>query len=228
MELPTLATGELIARILVAALLGAAIGLERELRDQAAGFRTHMLVSLGAALFSIAGAYGLEGFTGTNAPITYDPTRVAAQIVTGIGFLGAGAIIREGFTIKGLTTAASLWVTAALGTAAGLGYYEGAAVTTVAALIALFALKVAERRFIARWRKDEAIVRIVYEDDVELRSLVDVIERRGASIADIRMDTHEGIRALFIRLRMPKGVPARDLVPDLAPLAGVSLVEVIR
>src|SRR5687768_6586470 len=108
--MPTLSVIELIVRVLLATGLGAVIGLEREISDQPAGLRTHILVSLGAALFTIAGAYGLIDFdTGEVARI--DPTRVAAQVVTGIGFLGAGAIIQRGLNVRGLTTAASLWVT---------------------------------------------------------------------------------------------------------------------
>src|SRR5204862_6922109 len=99
-----------------------------------AGLRTHLLVSVGAALFTIAGAYGFES-------ARVDPTRVAAQIVTGIGFLGAGAIIRQGFSVRGLTTAATLWVVAAVGLAAGAGYYSGAVLATPVVRIALWRMR---------------------------------------------------------------------------------------
>ncbi len=115
----TLSGWELALRVAVAAALGGLIGFERELGDQPAGFRTHILVSLGSALFTLVGAYGATPFLGGNDVVRLDPTRVAAQIVTGIGFLGAGAILRHGFTVRGLTTAAALWVTAAIGMAAG-------------------------------------------------------------------------------------------------------------
>ena len=105
-----------------------AIGLERELRDRAAGLRTHMLVGVGAALFTIVSAYGWSDFEfSARSGVVFDPTRIAAQIVTGIGFLGAGAIIRQGLTVRGLTTAASLWIVAAIGMAAGAGFYSAAA-----------------------------------------------------------------------------------------------------
>lgn len=119
--LPNLETGELILRVLLAGALGGLIGLEREFSDQPAGFRTHILVSLGAALFTLVGAYGLVDFSPGDT-FQFDPTRIAAQVVTGIGFLGAGAILRQGLNVRGLTTAAALWVTAAVGTAAGFGY----------------------------------------------------------------------------------------------------------
>src|SRR3712207_3489265 len=122
---PQLTTGELVLRVLIAALLGGLVGFEREFSDQPAGFRTHILVSLGAALFSLVGAYGVEEFfRGEGADVRLDPTRIAAQVVTGIGFLGAGAILQQGVNVRGLTTAAALWVTAAIGTAVGLGYLE--------------------------------------------------------------------------------------------------------
>lgn len=109
---------ELVGRLVAAALIGATIGFEREAKDRPAGIRTHALVSLGAALFTIAGAYGFEDIArGPNI----DPARVAAQVATGIGFVGAGAIFRSGLNVQGLTTAATLWLAAALGVVAGAG-----------------------------------------------------------------------------------------------------------
>src|SRR5213078_4964230 len=114
LHVPDLAWWEIVVRVGVAAGLGGAIGIERELREREAGFRTHLLVSVGAALFTLASAYGFRDFlvSGGNV-VRADPTRIAAQIVTGIGFLGAGAIIRQGLSVRGLTTAATLWVVAA-------------------------------------------------------------------------------------------------------------------
>jgi len=105
-------------RLLVAAALSGAIGVERELRERAAGLRTHMLVGVGAALFTLVSAYAWGDFVFDRSRGTaFDPTRIAAQIVTGIGFLGAGAILRQGLSVRGLTTAAGLWVAAAIGMA---------------------------------------------------------------------------------------------------------------
>src|SRR3954467_1495431 len=103
----------IILRLGVAAVLGGAIGAERELRERAAGLRTHAVVCVGSALFTLVSAYGFAEFR------VVDPTRIAAQIVSGIGFLGAGAIIRQGLSVRGLTTAATLWLVAAIGMAAG-------------------------------------------------------------------------------------------------------------
>ncbi len=130
---PTLSLGvqiELAVRLTAGLVLGAIIGFERELHGQPAGFRTHSLVALGAAMFAIISAYG---FAGANA----DPTRIAAQIVSGIGFLGAGTILHYRGHIRGLTTAASLWSVAAIGTATGTGLYVLAVVGTILILIIL-------------------------------------------------------------------------------------------
>ena len=108
--IPDVEWWDVLIRLLVAAALTGAIGLERELRDRAAGLRTHMLVGVGSALFTIVSAYGWADFQFSTAEgVVFDPTRIAAQIVTGIGFLGAGAIIRQGISVRGLTTAAGLW-----------------------------------------------------------------------------------------------------------------------
>ena len=143
------ATEDLLIRIGLCALLGGVVGLEREFSEHHAGFRTHVLVALGAGLFTISGVYAMDAFA-ADSGVRVDPTRIAAQVVTGIGFLGAGTIIREGMTVRGLTTAASLWVTAAIGTAVGLGALVAGAVTTVMALVALVLLKWLERTIIKR------------------------------------------------------------------------------
>lgn len=121
---------ELVLRLVAGLVLAAAVGWEREVQRMPAGFRTHALVGLGAAVFTVVGAYGL---TGENA----DPTRVAAQIVSGIGFLGGGAILHYGGNVRGLTTAASLWAVAAVGMAAGAGLYVISIAATVLIIVAL-------------------------------------------------------------------------------------------
>lgn len=129
---------ELTARLVAALLLGGVIGWERELQRMPAGFRTHALVSLGSAIFTVLSAYA---FTGPGS----DPTRIAAQIVSGIGFLGGGAILHYGGTVRGLTTAASLWSVAAVGMAAGAGLYVVAAISAVLVIIGLEVFQRVER-----------------------------------------------------------------------------------
>lgn len=128
-DLPIALQAELALRLAMSLGLGALIGLEREYHRQAAGFRTHSLVALGAALFTIVSAYGFEGA---------DPTRIAAQIVSGIGFIGAGTILHYRGSVRGLTTAASLWAVAAVGMAAGAGLYVLAFLGAALVLVALW------------------------------------------------------------------------------------------
>src|SRR3954463_13062580 len=109
---------ELVVKVLIAAVAGGVIGFEREIRGHEPGLRTHTLVAVGAALFTIAGAYG---FTDVRTTGSYDPARVAAQVAAGIGFIGAGAVLRSGGSVRGLTTAATLWVGGAVGAAAAAG-----------------------------------------------------------------------------------------------------------
>jgi putative Mg2+ transporter-C (MgtC) family protein len=141
-------TTEFIIRIFVAALLGGLIGLEREYRDKAAGFRTHFLVALGSALFMIISAYGFEGTLVTDSH-RLDVSRIAAQVVTGIGFIGAGTIIFQKNMVRGLTTAAGVWVVAAIGLACGAGMYL---LATAAAILVLLGLE-AFNYFLNKFRK---------------------------------------------------------------------------
>jgi putative Mg2+ transporter-C (MgtC) family protein len=142
---------ELIQRLLLAAALGAALGFERELRQKTAGLRTNVLIAVGSALFTVM-SINMAGAPGS------DPTRIAAQIVTGIGFLGAGAIMRTGSGVQGLTTAATVWVNAAVGVAAGGGEDHLAVLATAVTLAALFVLSGADHRTVRReapaaWRR---------------------------------------------------------------------------
>jgi len=129
-------TGQYILCIVIAALLGGAIGLEREYRSKEAGFRTHFLVGLGSGLFMVLSLHGFDAFAGIPG-IQRDPSRIAAQVVSGIGFIGAGCIIFQKNAVKGLTTAAGLWVTSAIGMTAGAGLYALASVATALVLLCL-------------------------------------------------------------------------------------------
>lgn len=130
-------TGTFILRLVVAGLLGTVVGVEREWRVKEAGFRTHFLVSLGSALFMIVSQWGFEEFLAAHDGLRLDPSRVAAQVVSGIGFIGAGAIIFQRQIVRGLTTAASLWAISGVGLAAGAGMYGVAVAATVLTLVGL-------------------------------------------------------------------------------------------
>jgi len=135
---------DLSARLIIAAILGALIGAEREYHGHPAGIRTHMLVALGSAIFTVL---SIHGFGQEADASRVDPTRIAAQIVTGIGFLGAGAILKDGVVIRGLTTAASLWATAAVGLGAGAGEYVVAIVGAAVVLVSLWPINALVERF---------------------------------------------------------------------------------
>lgn len=144
-----LPTSEIILRLVIAAVLGSVVGLERERLEWAAGLRTHMLVCLGAALAMIVSSFGFHDILGT-PNVTLDPSRVAAQVISGIGFIGAGTILflRPPKVIRGLTTAAGLWTVAAIGLAVGGGLYIAAVTTTAITFIILAGIKPLERKFL--------------------------------------------------------------------------------
>ena len=148
---------ELIARLGLAALLGGVIGFERERLSWAAGLRTHMLVCVGACLFMIVSAYGFMDVL-AHEHVSLDPSRVAAQVVSGIGFLGAGSILLRGEIVRGLTTAASLWSVAAVGLATGGGLYVAAVAATVIILIILAGIKPLERWYFSSRQRREVII----------------------------------------------------------------------
>ncbi|SNR97021.1 putative Mg2+ transporter-C (MgtC) family protein [Anaerovirgula multivorans] len=135
---------DLLLRLLLAGVLGGIIGFEREVNNRPAGFRTHILVTVGSCLIMILSIYGFIGFgpEGRGG----EPARLAAQVVSGIGFLGAGTIMREGTNVKGLTTAASLWISGGIGLAVGAGFFIGALITTAIALFSLASLGLLEKR----------------------------------------------------------------------------------
>jgi putative Mg2+ transporter-C (MgtC) family protein len=215
-ELPSLGWDDALLRVAVAAALGGAIGLERELDEKAAGLRTHMLVSVGSALFTLVGAYGFREFFG-HSGVSFDPSRVAAQIVTGIGFLGAGVIFRQGFTIRGLTTAASLWLVGAIGMAAGAGFWKGAVIATAAAVLSLRPLEWLKERMIPQ----RAASRLTVElgEGATSGHVLDALEHVGDLLAlrrdgqrleiEIRLDFAQRTHALDVVSSLPEVVEAR-------------------
>lgn len=133
---------DIVLRLSVAAVLGAVVGLERESSGQDAGFRTHLLLSLGAALFGVVSVGAFDAFiTDARTNVQVDVTRIASYVAAGVGFIGGGAILKHAGAVRGITTATSLWTAAAVGLAAGLGFWIGAVAATALALVALAALK---------------------------------------------------------------------------------------
>jgi putative Mg2+ transporter-C (MgtC) family protein len=209
---------EALLRLALAGVLGGLIGLERELREREAGLRTHLLVSVGAALFTIAGAYGFDS-------ARVDPTRIAAQIVTGIGFLGAGAIIRQGFSVRGLTTAATLWVVAAVGLASGAGYYSGAVITTAVVLVALWPLRIVAFHMLRRFRPEDGRLLVELPAGTPPGSVIDEVVRSGVRISSIDVGQEGDRRRLELDIVLPKDVTAPHLVARVAEVPDVADVR---
>ena len=155
-----MALPELWFRLGTAALLGSLIGLDRQRLDKSAGLRTHMLVSVGSALVMIVSAYGFADVL-TSDHVVLDPSRIAAQVVSGIGFLGAGSILLRGEIVRGLTTAASLWSVAAIGLAAGGAVYGAAVAATVIMLVILAVIKPIEDRYLHWWHGESRTLKLV-------------------------------------------------------------------
>ena len=221
-DIPSLSWEEALLRVVIAAVLGGAVGLERELRDRAAGFRTHMLVSIGSALFTIVSAYAFRDFlVGGGAVVRADPTRIAAQIVTGIGFLGAGAIIRQGGSIRGLTTAATLWVTAAIGMAVGAGYYGGAVITTAVVLVSLWPLRILAHRATSRFRVQTSTLVVQLPAGASPGPLIDEVEGLGARVQSVEIGHEADRRTVLLDLTMPPRVDAPRVIGSLGDLDDV-------
>lgn len=216
---------DLAIRMLLAAILGAAIGLEREIHEHPAGMRTHLLVSLGSAIFTVLSIYGFQGISAAGVAASVDPTRIAAQIVSGIGFLGAGAILKYGTSIRGLTTAASLWTAAAIGMAAGAGEWLIAGVGTFIVVFSLWPLNA----LVARLHKPGT-------RGVKLRLEVGRLEALGdvsRLLADRRVEMaginsqriSKGRYEVELELRLPTGARPQDVIGAITAIPDVELME---
>ena len=221
--MPELSTAEALLRLLVAAGLGGAIGLERELRDHEAGFRTHLLVSLGACVFTLVSAYAWTDWTFSTAQgIVFDPTRIAAQIVTGIGFLGAGAIIVRGISVRGLTTAATLWAVAAIGMAAGTGYYAVGVGAALLVLVSLGPLKLISTRLVARVRPEEAELAIKLVPDGDAAHVLTAIEELGGAVSQVEFGDE---RTIDVTLRASRRSESARVAAKVNELDEVERVQ---
>lgn len=214
---PMVDAAELVSATLklgLACILGGMVGWQRESRDRPAGFRTHILVCVGACLVMLVSL----GVAAPRQPgaLQYDPGRIAAQVVSGIGFLGAGTILRQGSMVRGLTTAASLWTVAAIGLAAGLGgaYAVIAAIATVLVLATLTVFGRIERRLIAHRQLVE--VNITLPRD-KIAGVVHFFSQRGVGVKSIESERtdEKGIRRLHLTLRVPTRVDVGMLTHDL-------------
>ena len=212
-------------RLLVAAVLGAAIGFEREIHAHPAGMRTHLLVALGSAAFTVISIFVFETPPSPNGTIPTDPSRVAAQIVSGIGFLGAGAILKYGSSVRGLTTAASLWATAAVGMAAGGAAWLVAIVTTLIIVFSLGPLNALVSRLRLQ-NADVFRVRIMAGRLEALGEISRALTTNKVEIAGVNSERHgKGRYELELDLRLPAGTEQQVIIGLISAVPGVDIIE---
>jgi putative Mg2+ transporter-C (MgtC) family protein len=211
---------DLSVRLLIAAALGCVIGVEREIHGHPAGMRTHLLVALGSAIFTELSIFAFAATATT--PI--DPSRIAAQIVSGIGFLGAGAIIKDGASIRGLTTAASLWATAAIGLAAGAGEYVIGLTGSVIVVFSLWPLnRIAERLH----RADRLTMRLnlVVDRLDALAEISGILARNRLELVGVQSERLETTKyAVGFEIRQRPGSNLVDAIEQTSRVTGVEVV----
>ncbi|MFZ5989952.1 MAG: MgtC/SapB family protein [Bacillota bacterium] len=212
-----------LVRLLLAGVLGGVIGYERESMNRPAGFRTHILVCVGAALVMTTNQFIFEQYRGiTNV----DPARLGAQVISGIGFLGAGTIIREGVSVKGLTTAASLWAVSCVGIAAGTGFYEGAVITAFIIYITLIVLKRLEKHFT---KKSQLSLFYIKTRNLpgQIGSIGVIFGKHNIMIKNIEFnninDNEEAIIKFLIKI--PANVKKEEIMSELQGINGVQRVS---
>jgi len=218
---------EIIGRLFLASFLGGLIGFEREIHGRPAGFRTHLLVSLGSCLFVATSIefYRIYGNFSGIGPVGVDPGRVAAQVVTGIGFLGAGAIIREGSSIRGLTTAACLWIAAAIGLSCGVGLFIVPLVVTTISLVALLLLKRVEG---ALDRDSYNSVKVWSEDrEGQLERIEQLLKAAKLDVIDLNVEKDIDSARIYVEfeVKFSKRGTKSGIVDALVAVDGVSKVR---
>lgn len=212
----------LTIRLLLSILFGGIIGIERESVNRPAGFRTHILVCVGSTLTMLVSIYMFEIYAGRT---NLDSARIAAQVVSGIGFLGAGTILREGTTVRGLTTAASLWTVAAIGLAIGSGFYYAAGITTLLTFITLISLSKFEDYLIKNKLSQEVIL-IIKDSPGQIGKIGTALGKMNISIKNIKMQSEKlGKLQVLINMRTPLNLNINDIVIALAKIEGVYNIE---
>jgi len=219
----------ILVRLVLAVLLGGLIGFEREQHNHPAGFRTHILVCLGSSMIMLLSIYGFAEFVG-EPNVRIDPARLATAVITGVGFLGAGTILFTGKAITGLTTAASLWVVAAIGLQIGAGFYVGAAAGTVLVFITLWVFNKMEHRFL----KSKKVRKLTIQAEEE--ELLDMVSEKLASWSIVTQKltlkrlqaTLDAPQCLEVQLDLmvPRSIEPKDMVDAIKGIGGVVAVSV--
>lgn len=212
----------LVARLMLALVLGGIIGYERESMHRPAGFRTHILVCMGSALVMVTSEFIFREYRGLT---NLDPARLGAQVISGIGFLGAGTIIREGFSVRGLTTAASLWAVSCVGIAAGIGFYEGAVSASILIYLTLITLKRMEIHFS---NKNPYKQFYIHLDNIpgKLSDIGTLLEKYGVPIKNIEFiaDDMDKNAILKLLVKIPPQIKKEHIMLELHTIEGVRKV----
>lgn len=204
----------MLLRILLATLLCGMIGFERELKKHSAGFRTHILVGVGACLMMLLSIYGFEAYIMQYDNIRFDPARIPSYVISGIGFLGAGTIMVHGMTIRGLTTAASIWTVAGIGLVVGAGLYPLAILATLVVLISLIVLNSWEK-VIGR-NKSENMIQIIVNQDANLGDILKVFDDFSSIITRLEINNESKYqRKIFVKLKEDQNESMNELLVKL-------------
>lgn len=217
----------IIIRLVMAGVLSGLIGLEREVKRHPAGFRTHLLVGVGSCMLMVLSLFGFNDVISSNANIRYDPSRLPSYVVSGIGFLGAGTILVHGITVRGLTTAASIWVVSGIGLVVGAGMYFVAIFTTIIVILSLIFLNKWEH-LILRTTKTETLYLVVKNREISATSIIGILEKRGISVVKMDVgdipDANENIVKYSFVVNFPKTDTLPEVYDDLAKLTGIHKV----
>lgn len=207
-------------RILTAALLSGLIGFERELKKHSAGFRTHILVGVGSCIMMLMSLYGFDEYLNNHENIRFDPARIPSYVISGIGFLGAGTIMVHGMTIRGLTTAASIWTVAGIGLIVGIGMYPEAILTTIIVLLSLVLLNNIER--IVTRGKDRRHVFVTIQEDVKIADILNIFDLMNLSVKKVEIENESADqRHLKIELDDGQAVNHDQFIDEISKIPHV-------
>ena len=228
MELLGIFDLNIIIRVVSALLLGFAVGLEREMTNKYAGLRTNILVCLGACVFTIISIYGFPAITVTSVELgTRDTARVAAQVVTGIGFIGGGTVLRHGATVFGLTTAATLFMSAAIGMACGAGMYDLAIVATIVAIITLVSVRFFEKNVLVSSTKNLRKLKISLKCvDKNADEIYEHIVNKYPNLKEISKKSDENITKISVILDINAKKPMQSLYKEFQKFEGIESVSI--
>lgn len=217
-------SGLFLVRLLFALLFSGLIGFERELKNHSAGFRTHILVGVGACLMMLLSLYGFKDYISSHEHIRFDPSRIPSYVISGIGFLGAGTIIVNGITIRGLTTAASIWTVAGIGLVVGAGMYDVAFLSTMIVLLALIFLNKIEKKKFKEPKRN--YLTIAVKPDADLGEIFAVLAQSDIKIKKMNIKTkEESNRTIHFELEKSKNHDIINFVSELSKTEAVRKID---